>query len=591
MTVFEMTLRRGRTSKIVTLLGALLAACSGESKPDGPTPDAGATEAGDGSSGGSDAGGGQAGAAGAASEGIGGSATAGASGAGQSGSAGAGADAPGGAGGANAPGGAGGAGALGGAAGAAGSGALGGLGGAAGGGGLAGAAGSAGTSGAGGASGAPGSVRWARALDVRVNALAVNGAGDLIAAGSVGSGIDVGCGVLETATAPDALVASFHGTSGSCRWSSRFGAERDDQVTSIALEDDVVHVGGSFRSDTIDFGAGPIEIWNISAGSPSPFLATFEDTGTGLDHVRSRRFDGRGAVDALSVASSLFVGGTFYSAMSIDGHDATTCCPTFDGMYVGALDATLAGQWMAGARAAPPSNDNVWGWDLAVAGERVFVAGSAEESTTSFGDTLVEPPGSPAAFLAAYTTAGELDWVNLWGLAAARAHGLRVIPEPGGTVLFAGVVSEGTDLGKGPLTSSNGYGDHLFVMRVDATGTTQALATLPVVFCQALDLALRSDGSVIVLANYRGTLQIAGATLESAASGDVFLAQLSPDLSTWQHAEHIATPHDDWNFSDVAVLPDDSIALAIDFIDWIELRGERYTGFDRWATLLAVVDM
>jgi hypothetical protein len=439
-------------------------------------------------------------------------------------------------------------------------------------------------------------VPWARVFDAGVNALSINRRDELVLAGTVSADIDLGCGVLANPhpkfAQTDALVASLRSNDGSCRWSYRFsGTEpQADLAASLDLDGDTVHVGGSFRSATIDFGGGPLALYVASAGSPAPFIARFRDTGTGLIHERSRMFEGRGSVGALTHGASLYLAGTFYAYMSIDGQSATTCCQSFDAMYAASLDSAQGRDWITGARVvASDTIDNVTGMDVATAGERVFVAGYADDVTT-FAGTTITPKGYQDAYLAAYELDGTLDWVHHYGAPSTSSLGLALLAEPGGTVLFAGVASEGTDLGQGPLTSTEAFGDHVFVMRVTAEGELQALQTVHVWSGEVFDLARRSDGSVVVLGSYRGTRQFGDVTLQSEPWGDAFLAVLSPDLKTFQHVETFTTPHEDFSFGDVSVLSDDSIALALDFQTWVDARGTRYAGVSGWDTLVTVLE-
>jgi hypothetical protein len=456
--------------------------------------------------------------------------------------------------------------------------------------------GEAGLGGGGDGGGGAAPLPWARVFDAGVNALSVNERDELVLAGTVSANIDLGCGMLANPqpsfAQTDALVASLRSSDGSCRWSYRFSGSdpQTDQAASLDLDGDTVHVGGSFRSATLDFGGGPISLYGGSAGSPSPFVARFHDTGTALVHERSRMFEGRGSVGALAHGASLYLTGTFYAYMSIDGQSATTCCQSFDGMYAASLDSAQARNWITGARVVDSNSiDNVTGMDVAVAGGRVFVAGYADDVST-FAGTLVTPRGYRDAYLAAYELDGTLDWVQHYGAASQTALGLGVLAEPGGTVLFSGVANEGTDLGQGPLTSAAAYGEHLFVMRVNAAGEQLALKTVHVESGEVFDLARRSDGSVVVLGSYRGQRQFGDVTLQSEPWGDAFLAVLSPDLSTFQHVESFTTPHEDFSFGNVSVLSDDSIALALDFQTWVEVRGRRHSGVSGWDTLVTVLE-
>ena len=54
--------------------------------------------------------------------------------------------------------------------------------------------------------------------------------------------------------------------------------------------------------------------------------------------------------------------------------------------------------------------------------------------------------------------------------------------------------------------------------------------------------------------------------------------------------EDLTPPNEDFQFGSIAVLADDSIALAQDFQDWIDLRGSRYTGISGFDILLTVLE-
>jgi hypothetical protein len=212
-----------------------------------------------------------------------------------------------------------------------------------------------------------------------------------------------------------------------------------------------------------------------------------------------------------------------------------------------------------------------------------------DDGATDFSGEVVVPYGYTDAYLAAYTPAGTLDWVQHYGAAASRSLGSSLLAEPGRTVLFAGVASEKVDLGQGPLSSASGFGDHLFIMRMNAAGEQQALKTVYVEYGQVFDIAQRADGGVVILGTYRGTRQFDGFSLQGGAGGDMFLATLSPDLSTFERVESFSTPREDFSFGHLAVLSDDSIAVALDFQRWIDVRGARYMGGEGWMTLVTIL--
>ena len=122
-----------------------------------------------------------------------------------------------------------------------------------------------------------------------------------------------------------------------------------------------------------------------------------------------------------------------------------------------------------------------------------------------------------------------------------------------------------------------------------------AIAAVPVPVSAAAPVAAPDPAIAAVPVPVSAAVPVAApdpaiAAVPVSVSAAVPVAAAVPIAAAVPVAAAVPIARDTWRlFSDVALLPDDSIALAIDFIDWIELRGERHTGFDRWATLLTVM--
>lgn len=439
--------------------------------------------------------------------------------------------------------------------------------------------------------GGNGTIRWARVIGGaqwdEIKGLGLTSAGDVTIAGQIENTVDAGCGPLA-AQYRDVLVASYKAADGACRWSSRFGGANEDAAQAMAMgPGNVVYVGGTFWSPQFDLGGGNLP--KFASSWDTPFVAAFADNGAGLGHQWSSSYLGRGGVYGISGGAAPSLVGMFYQDVQINGKGVTTCCPANEGMFAASLTAAGAATWAAGARITSSNAiDSVLGEDVVKTGGLVLVTGGVE-APADFGATHVIPVGLRDAFLAAYTAStGSLAWVKRWGVANNRGLGWHLVSEPGGTVLFAGTVSEGTDLGTGPLV---GYGDHLFIARVDASGAFVNLMTLSVNYGNVFSLALRPDGRVVVLGTYRGMLPIAGKTLQSEPSGDPFIGVLSQDLATWEAAEPIGTPGEDFNPGRIQVSPQDgSIALALNFVGSVDIRGKHFTGPGGWDALIAVLE-
>lgn len=106
-----------------------------------------------------------------------------------------------------------------------------------------------------------GAYRWARSFASSSStgisscqALAIDGAGDVITAGTFDGTVDFGAGPA-TASDSDAFVASYS-PAGAPRWSHVFGSFNYDSADTVALDAaGDVYIGGVFH-DTVDFGTG-----------------------------------------------------------------------------------------------------------------------------------------------------------------------------------------------------------------------------------------------------------------------------------------------------------------------------------------------
>ncbi len=112
--------------------------------------------------------------------------------------------------------------------------------------------------------------------------VAVDGSGNVIAAGSFWSSVDFGGGALTSAGGTDAYIAKFD-ASGNHVWSKRFGNASSDDVYGGDVDGSGnVIVTGTFY-DSVDFGGGAL----TSAGDGDIYLAKFNASG---NHVSSKRF-------------------------------------------------------------------------------------------------------------------------------------------------------------------------------------------------------------------------------------------------------------------------------------------------------------
>jgi len=139
---------------------------------------------------------------------------------------------------------------------------------------------------------------WSRLMPNGRQSTAIDGAGDVLVAGSFSSAFDFGDGVRSTNGGNDIYLAKYAGADGTPLWVRTFGSASTFEWASVAVDqsnDDVVITGT--LGGSINFGGGPLSLF----GSTDIFLAKFSSNGT---HAWSRSFGGNGPDEQTAMALS-----------------------------------------------------------------------------------------------------------------------------------------------------------------------------------------------------------------------------------------------------------------------------------------------
>jgi hypothetical protein len=174
-----------------------------------------------------------------------------------------------------------------------------------------------------------------------IRAIAIDAAGNVVIAGSVGGSIDFGCGMHE-ATDVDAFVAKLTHAMGECVWSQTFGGAGTQRALALTLDSDgAALVAGEFQGG-IDFPMGNVR---SAQGSIDAFLAALDDGGDVQWYLTSAAVgDERIAGVASTVAGRIVLGGDFSQALGFDDRHAFAGTP--DGFVV-VLEKDRTLRWSA----------------------------------------------------------------------------------------------------------------------------------------------------------------------------------------------------------------------------------------------------
>jgi len=278
------------------------------------------------------------------------------------------------------------------------------------------------------------------------NALAVDGAGNVIIAGVFMGSADFGGGALTSAGGWDVFMAKFDG-SGAYGWSKRFGDGNNQFAPALAVDGSNNVIVGGYFAGSVDFGGGAL----TSAGGEDMFVAKLGSDG---GHLWSNRFGDASTeqqVWSVAVDGSDNVVLTGYFTGSVDFGGGTL-------PYGGGADIFVAELASGGAHLWSKSfggGANQYGWGVAVdASDNVILTG-AMNGTVDFGGGALTSAGANDVFIAKLDPGGGHLASNRFGDANYQtAQAIAV--DKWGRIVIAGYFEGTVNFGGGVLTSAGG---------------------------------------------------------------------------------------------------------------------------------------
>ena len=377
-----------------------------------------------------------------------------------------------------------------------------------------------------------GAYRWSRrfvARDVvRAGDVSTDAAGNVYVVGGFGGTLEVGGDTLTSAGRSDVVVASYS-SSGTLRWSRRYGGAEDDLASRVVTDaGGNVYVLGEF-STRIDFGGGAL----VSAGSRDVFLASFSNQGA----LRWARRGGSPAEDfpgGLGVApdGSVVIGG-FYNGIADYGGGPMPTAGDGD-LFVASYTNGGEHRW---SRRFGGAESERFG-DLAVGprGEVVFVG--VLRGTADFGGGPLTADWEDV-LVVGLDRDGAHRWSRRFGTAGVdQAHAVAL--DPDGNAYVTGSFSGSTldtrsiNLG-GSMLPSVGVSD-VFLASYTRDGVHRASQSLGSGLTDTgAGIAVDARGNVVVTGTFGASapvpgspvMNLAGEALTATMGGDAFIAKLS----------------------------------------------------------------
>ncbi|WP_437735263.1 serine/threonine-protein kinase [Sorangium sp. So ce1335] len=279
------------------------------------------------------------------------------------------------------------------------------------------------------------------------NAVAVDGAGDIVVAGHFSGSVDLGGGALRSAGRYDIFLARLD-TDGNTRWSTRLGDPAEQIAYGLGLDaSGNIVLMGAFEG-AINIGGERL----TSAGDMDVFVAGFDADGRPR---WSRRFGGpehdiawRAVVDA---AGDVTIAGGFRGTLAVEGRRLTSAGGV--DLFVARLDAGGRLLWIR--RLGGPT-DELGTLAAGVDGEPIVVMQSAE---------ALDPPGRvPHGRLSAARLDARGVPTRIQGVrGAGRSHGLLATVARANDLILAGSFEGALTFGAdGDVMNSAGDTDIFF---------------------------------------------------------------------------------------------------------------------------------
>lgn len=296
---------------------------------------------------------------------------------------------------------------------------------------------------------AAGGLIWGRGFggagDQFGSSVAVDGAGNVLVAGSFAGELDFGGPLLSAAGSYDAFVVKLD-SSGNHAWSKKFGDATYQTGRGVAVDHDDDVLFSAQIDGVVDFGGGPV----ATTGGRDACVAKFSASGMPL---WGKCFGDGDLQDSSGLAvdgsGNVLITGPFAGTMDF-GVSSIVSAGSYD-VFVAKLDALGNGVW---AKGFGDASAQAGAAIVADSVGNVVVTGSFQGTLDWDGDLLVST-GAADIFLAKLDAAGSRLWVKRFGDASSQTS--RALAVDGtAKVLLAGEFSGTLDFGGNALVSMGG---------------------------------------------------------------------------------------------------------------------------------------
>jgi len=382
---------------------------------------------------------------------------------------------------------------------------------------------------------------WASAGQVRFEAMAVDGQGNIIVAGSFTGQLDFGGGLIRSNGGVDIFIAKYS-SNGTHLWSRGIGGSQDDWGKAVALDSSggILIIGWS-GSGAVDFGGGPVNLVSayFARYSPDGVYQWARPLGTTIADGSAIQTDSGG---------NIVVGGFFTGSCDFGGGPIASV-QTGDAFLA---KYTSAGGYLWAVRAGGSAAYGTLVSQIAVDHSDQIVMTGFTTGAGDMGGVSFPGFGGNDIFLVKYSATGAPLWSRSFG-GSGRDRGKGIAIDSLNNIVMTGHIGDNATLGNGTLA-----GGGIFLSKHSPAGVTVWSENFP----PAAGFAVSYENGNGVAVDGADKIVITGATAGDVNLGGGVLPMAPGDYNDGTYlAEYTSTGSHIWSARFANLIPPNSPAL------------------------------